>query len=298
MPPFRALTRRTSAARALLHVLLPVAAAACAGTTVGSGVGEASLDRPPFYAGRLAAAGEATGYLPIVYQAGEDPIFEPEQGPGSALHDMIAEMNAWLESAGPGKRLVPTSSPAGGAPDVQFRCETDVFGDCDEESADDIHGRRMRLAVTRPSHDWAAWAQREMTAAGVTRLLLITVETSDYWPRQVDWRGRKAIELGTGYAVALPWLTALDRPISVVQVTGVLLGADGRAIRIGAEGMLARRTAFLASAVGAQRVIGGDDIAELRQARRDDLRGEPPVWQVALHNLIAQLSGEVDPILR
>jgi hypothetical protein len=78
--------------------------------------------------------------------------------------------------------------------------------------------------------------------------------------------------------------------VSVLQLTGALVERDGRAIRIGAEGMLARRTSLLASAVGLQALITDKEVDELRTARRDDLAGGPVVWQVALRNLVAGLA--------
>jgi hypothetical protein len=75
-----------------------------------------------------------------------------------------------------------------------------------------------------------------------------------------------------------------------VQLTGALVDREGKAVRIGAEGLLARRTRLLASAVGAQEVIGEAEIAELRTRRRADLDGAPLVWQEALRALVAQLT--------
>ncbi|HSL69113.1 MAG TPA: hypothetical protein VK864_02670, partial [Longimicrobiales bacterium] len=103
----------------------------------------------------------------------------------------------------------------------------------------------------------------------------------------------KEIELGTGYTMALPWLTSLDDPVTVLQLTGALIGRDGRALRIGAEGLIAHRTSFLLSALGAQRIISDEDVERVRSARREDLPGQPLVWQVALRRLVAGLTGQL-----
>ena len=63
-------------------------------------------------------------------------------------------------------------------------------------------------------------------------------------------------------------------------------------MRIGAEGLLARRTPFAVSALGAQALISDEDVEKVRTARRDDLPGKPLVWQEALKSLVAQLSGK------
>ena len=137
-----------------------------------------------------------------------------------------------------------------------------------------------------------------MTRGAVPNALVITVETSDYFIRQKGLRGSKEVELGTGYTVSLPWLTGLETPVSVLQLTGALMNPDGTAVRIGAEGMLARQTGMLAGAIGAQRIITEKDVAELRTARRTDLAGQPLVWQVALRNLVAGLTGRAELAMR
>jgi hypothetical protein len=78
---------------------------------------------------------------------------------------------------------------------------------------------------------------------------------------------------------------------AVATLTGALMDADGRAVRIGAEGMLARRTDIVMSGFGAQRLITDEDVSQLRTLRRDDLPGRPLVWQVALRTLLGQLTG-------
>jgi hypothetical protein len=87
----------------------------------------------------------------------------------------------------------------------------------------------------------------------------------------------------------LPWLTSLETPVAVLQLTGALVGRDGRAIRIGAEGLIARRTGLRFSAVGAQELITDDDVHRLRAARRESMAGAPLVWQVGLRTLVASL---------
>jgi hypothetical protein len=207
-------------------------------------------------------------------------------------------MNAYLDSLAVATKLgVPASAP-GTPPDVQFGCIRTTGTDCDERSEEQALGRgrnrNMRLAVGRPSKEWTAWAASEMARAGVPNALVISVETSDYFIRQKGLRGSKEVELGTGYTVSLPWLTGLETPVSVLQLTGALMNPDGTAARIGAEGMLARQTGMLAGAVGAQRIITEKDVAELRTARRADLPGQPLVWQVALRNLVAGLTGRTE----
>jgi hypothetical protein len=102
---------------------------------------------------------------------------------------------------------------------------------------------------------------------------------------------RKAVVLGTGYQQPIKFLTAEDRPVEVLHLTGVLVDANGRPVRAGAEGILLRDTPFIAQAAGAERVF---DVAELQRVlsseRRDELPGAPLKLDVALANLVAQLT--------
>src|SRR5690606_18100603 len=181
-------------------------------------------------------------------------------------------------------------------PDVRFGCETESGvpgGDC-VERGDSALGRGaqyMMLAVGRPSAAWVAWLADVMTENKVDRTLVITLEVGQYWTRQRGIRGTKEVELGTGHSQQLPWLTSLETPVSVLQLTGALVGADGRAVRIGAEGLLARRTGILAAGFGAQALLTDEDIAGLQELRRHDRPRQPLVWQAALHDLVRGLTG-------
>jgi hypothetical protein len=183
---------------------------------------------------------------------------------------------------------------------VQFGCETDAAGDCtgEGEVQNDPNQRRLQLAVGRPSEAWIAWAGTALDSAGADAALLITLEIGQYWVRQKGLSLSKEVEMGTGYSVGIPWLTSLEKPVSVVQLTGALVGRDGRAVRIGAEGLLAKRTSLSISALGAQALISDEELTRLRSLRREDLPGQPLVWQVALRHLVAQLTGRSDVAAR
>lgn len=271
-----------------------LAGCASTGGTFRSGVADAFLDHAPYYAG--ARAGDsAVAFLPIVYQRGgtHAAMFDPAAGAGSALDALLTEMNAFLGSLTGGRARIRVEN--GTPPDVQFGCEVDAGGDCTNGPAAPFEwGRpRLRLAVGRPSTEWIAGAASALTDVGAARAVVITLEVGQYWPQQTNWRGSKAVELGTGFSEDLRWLTSLETPVTVLQLTGALVGRDGRAVRIGAEGLLAKRTGIVASGIGAQALVSDEDAAALRTARRDDLAGRPLVWQVALSNLVSQLTGPV-----
>jgi hypothetical protein len=139
-----------------------------------------------------------------------------------------------------------------------------------------------------------SWIGAALDSMGATSVLVITLEIGQYRLGQRGLRGDKVVELGTNHTASLPWLTSLETPVHVLQLTGALMGRDGRAIRIGAEGLLARRTSLPASALAAERLITDEEIAAVRSARRDDLPGRPLVWQAALRILVAELTGRAE----
>jgi hypothetical protein len=102
---------------------------------------------------------------------------------------------------------------------------------------------------------------------------------------------RKEVVLGTGHRVPIRFLTTEGEPVEVLHLTGVLLDATGRPLRAGAEGIILRDTPFHVQVVGATRIL--DDVAlerVLRDERREDLPGAPLKLEVALDNLLAQLT--------
>jgi hypothetical protein len=275
--------------RAILLGTSAAAAAACAtGSTYRSGVGDRLLERPPYYAGAGRAPGDTTrvAHLAVAYQRGsaQAPIFEPAGGAGTPIAALLAEMTAYLDSLGLSARVAV--APAGTPPDVRFSCETDAAGPGDEcATGDGALGRddiRMLLAVGRPSAEWTGSAGQAMRHAGAGALLVITLEIAQYRVRQRGLRGDKSVELGTDHVVDVPWLTSLETPVAVLQLTGGLFDPSGRALRIGAEGLLARRTSLPISALGAQAMITDEEVNQLRTA--------PHVWRVALGHLVRGLT--------
>jgi len=286
-------------------VLTPLlGACASTGATFRSGVGDTFLEHPPWYAGAdVTGQSAALGHLPVAYQRGasQPALFDPAETP--ALSQLLADMTRFVDSLGLSLRLVEGGRVSAVAhrattqpPDVHFGCVTETGApddECAEREGALGRGRQpMRLAVGRPSPEWTQWIGEVMTQQGVERVLVITLEIGQYLIRQRGLAGTKEVELGTAHVARLPWLTSLETPVSVLQLTGALVARDGRAIRIGAEGLLARRTSLPLSSIGAQALITEADIDELRTARRQDLAGTPLVWQQALRILVAQLTGE------
>ncbi len=299
------LERRATALSAI--VALPSLLGAFAAPALAQ-VSDRGFEKPPYYAGKASSEAVRVGHFPVVYQAGgsHEPIFDPPDTPGSTVAALLEEMNEWLLATGGTIPLfMPTAAsseslPTGSGrpaptnpPDVTFGCDPDPSGECEVRDPGEALGRsgtRMRLAHTGPSRAWRDWASETLREAEVDAALVLTLEVGQYWIRQKGLRGDKQVELGTGHVQALPWLTSLETPVTVLQLTGALVDAEGRVRRIGTEGLVARRTAFRLSVVGAQELITDEDVGLLRSARRDDLPGRPLVWEAALQALLEGLT--------
>jgi hypothetical protein len=295
-------TRLLRNGRAPLRLLVTFAlmstltACATTGATLGSGVGDAMLDRAPWIAGKPVPRDGATlGVMPIAWQAGatQPAMFEPTAAGDSPLALLMRDMQGYLDAKSLGPRLAAASGSGVVAPDVMFGCVMRTgIDDCDRSEDNPALGRRntrMRLAVGRPSAPFVTSMQQSMTAAGAERTLLLTLEIGQYVVRQEGLRGKKVVELGRDHSADLPWLTSLETPVQVVQITGVVLDRDGKAIRIAAEGLLPKRTPLLASAVGVQALVSDEDLRTLRTARRDDLTGQPLIWQAGIDAVLRSL---------
>jgi hypothetical protein len=278
---------------------------ATTGATFRSGVGDSYPERPPYRAGAVLGTASATrvAILPVAYQRGaaQADLFDPSSAPSSPISALLGEMNAYVDSltrtAG-STVVVRVAAPSGTPPDVRFGCVRDASDDCASPDATGPAVRmsstdqpRMQLSVGRPSPQWSGAMRAALEQNDAPHALLLTLEVGQYWVAKSGWLNRKSIQLGTDYSVPLPWLTSLDAPVNVLQLTGALMDREGMAVRIGAEGMLARRTSLVMSGIGAQALITDDDVQQLRTQRREDLPGQPLVWQVALRQLVADLTG-------
>jgi hypothetical protein len=148
------------------------------------------------------------------------------------------------------------------------------------------------LRTHQPSSEWREWAVQTMEEADADHLMILFIGVGRYYPKQVDWKGNKVFEIGTGYRQEIPWLTALNEPMDMVQLTGVLVDRHGEVVASGMEGLLPLRTSFLASIFGVRRTTDRSDLDRIATLERADLDHHPLVWQVAVHNLHARLTNQ------
>jgi len=149
----------------------------------------------------------------------------------------------------------------------------------------------MILHLREPAAAWSQ-AMAELLAREDFRYAVVPMLTVSQFPKGRAGAFGKNVVLGTGHEQHVRFLTGENVPLEVLALTGVMVDAQGRVVRAGAEGILARDTPFAAQALGAEKVLSDDTLAGAASATRRDLPGDPPSWQVALDNLLAQLRGD------
>lgn len=290
------MTNRTLSRILLAPMLMAAAGCAATGSTFKSGVGDTMLRQPPWIAGKPAPGGAEWLVLPVAFQAGatQPAIFDLKPAAGTALADLVSEMNTALAGRSIGRSTAPILNAGATPPDVRFGCPTDGPGfDCPPRptSSGLLSGDalRQRLSVGRPSAAWTRALQERLDSARATHTLMITLEIGQMYPNQRGLSGKKVVLLGRNHEQDLAWLTSIDTPVMVLQLTGALIDRNGNAVRIAAEGLRAKRTSLLLSAINAQALWQDQDVAALRTAVRDDLPGTPLVWRTALDDLLRDL---------
>jgi hypothetical protein len=209
------------------------------------------------------------------------------------LEQLLGDVQELLDARVPGARAAPITGKNMMAPDVMFGCIMDAAQmECDPSRQTGLLGGNTTqhwLAVGRPSSSWIAELRQRLDSAGARYALAMTIEVGQYLPRQRGLKGTKYVELGRGHEMNLPWLTSLETPVSVLQLTAAIVDRDGLAVRIAAEGLVAKRTSILLSALDVQAALQDKDIEALRTAVRTDLEGKPRVLEVAVNNLLEDL---------
>jgi hypothetical protein len=148
----------------------------------------------------------------------------------------------------------------------------------------------MVMHVERPGAEWKQALAPALGQGGAPFAVQVQLGVSQYM-KGYSGVFRKEVVLGTGYRVPIKFLTAEDKPVEVLHLTGVLVDASGQPVRAGAEGIVLRDTPFLAQTVDASRVFDSSELERvLSQARRAELPGAPLALDVALDNLLAQLT--------
>jgi hypothetical protein len=269
-------------------------------------------DKPPYYQGKRPEVGATIAWTPIMTPTMRAAFTRNGEAPSGEMRMLLDSLNtrlaAMLGNAPrvPDDRLADLLAEKSGAPEITFGCEPEFAGEaarvgkyyhsagCKEPEKD--QGLHNALMVQHPSKQWRERAAAEMGRDSARYLLLVSLRIGDQYPWS-GWSG-KGVRLGTGYDASLPWLSAIDRPVTVVQLVGTLVNAEGKVVRSGAEGLLASKPGALATLLGGQQAVSDRQLAELVFAtRRDDLPGQPLAWEVALRTLVSELTNRDAAVL-
>ena len=260
----------------------------------GAAVGRADrVFKAPFY----VTYKEHTAEWPVlVVPVTLDPVSgEPFNlaGRGQALQPLLQALNASLAAANCCRYAADHALPALGGPTV-------YLGMLDGEAAPNGTGidreyyeeySPMILHSLKPDAEWRAAAAALAAQHNAPRILLIQLAFTQF-PKTDRGFFAKKVVLGTDYEVPVRFFSAVDGPIEVVALTGVLLDADGNILRAGGEGIAGYDAPFWV-----QVFKGGKDIdtgaidALVKTDRRHDLAGQPLKWQAAVDQLLVQMIG-------
>ncbi len=235
-------------------------------------------------------AGQRAGVLPVAIDRELAASFD--YGDRAAALQPIVDFAQARLAAAEGLRVLDAAGlPADGAPRVYVGSAAGDLAPPDAEqqaSPGDVFPP-MVLHAERPSASWAEAASALMAREGLTHLVVVRVSVSQY-PKGRRGVFAKRLLLGTGYEVPVKFLTAEDKLMQVLQVTGLVVDAEGRVLRAGAEGVLGRDTPFKFQVFDVEKLLDDEALqAALATERREDLPGEPLALEVAIDNLLAQL---------
>jgi len=256
-----------------------------------------SVSRAPYYVGKVRTIKTRVGYFPVVFDKRlEEGFFEEARR--RALLPILDEMNAYLDRLNVAKKLPMVDLPVRDEPDIYVGNEAASGSPATNPNVDGNSRPDMIIYRYNPSQKWKEELLRIAEQNDVDYALFITLGISEYFVRQKNLLGSKELELGTGYKLPIKWLTDLNTPVEVLHVSGALLDKNGKILRAGAEGIVAKQTGFLWSLFDVKEMLTPEDIRKLlHDERRKDLPDKPLTWQVSLQNLVAQLLGRTDLIV-
>lgn len=281
-----------------LHVALVVSALAVAGCVTLDELAVAQterLDEGEFYAeagpGLHGPVGPVVA-LPVALdpELANSMSYGPRAGEFAPI---LAALNGALADE-PCCRLLTAAELPSGAPHVYVGSAGGELAPAEAQDQVWSHDQfpPMVLHVRRPGTAWQRAMADLLAREGATHAMLVSLGVSQY-PKGREGAFGKKVVLGTGHEEPVRFLTAEDKLLEVLQLTGVLVNAEGQVVRAGAEGILARDTPFAAQVFDVEKTLDDQTLrAVLTTERRKDLPGEPMKWRAALDNLLWQLRGD------
>lgn len=276
-------------------VILALSVAALTGGAVQAAVVAEThrLGDAPYYVDVRTAP--PPGTCAVVLPAAVDPELPGSFGYGDRLDEFAPLVDALNAHIGALRGCIRA---AGAAPGVQGAPRVYVGSAESDDAPIDVGDQRlpgdrfapMVLHLARPGNEWRRQVTSILRDDGANHAIVVQLGLSQYM-KGYSGAFRKEVVLGTGYRQPIEFMTAEDKPVEVLHLTGMLVDSQSRVVRAGAEGIVLRDTPFLAQALDVTRGFDDEEIARvLVDQRRHDLPGAPLAIDAALDSLLAQLT--------
>ena len=209
----------------------------------------------------------------------------------AALQPLVAVMNGYLDSLQI-TRLDGQVLPKKGSPYLFVgSSEAETAPPGSDMMREEYHKYApMVIYAKKPSNDWKKQAEEMLVQHSADYMLAIWVGIVEY-PKANKGVFKKKVVLGTNYESDIRFLSAEDKPVEVIQITGMLFNKKGEVLRAGAEGIIHEDTPFWAQVFDLKKDMDDKAIqALISECRREDLPGNPLAWKAAMDMLIHQLT--------
>lgn len=272
--------------------LLVLGVAGCA-TLNQAAVGRTDrLTDAPFY---MTYAKHGAGGTTVVLPIAIDPVSaEPFNMAGreSALEPLLDALNGALAAQSCCRYVASPSLPETGGPVVYLGMLDGEFAPSGTGLEQEFYEEYspMILHVLEPRVDWRTAAAAIAVREQASSILVVQLAFTQFPKADRGVFGKKVV-LGTNYEVPVRFFSAVDKPIEVVALTGVLLDPTGTPLRAGGEGVIGYDAPFWVQVFEAGKDIDTRAVERLvADERRDDLPGRPSNWQAALEQLMRQMT--------
>jgi hypothetical protein len=181
-----------------------------------------------------------------------------------------------------------------------------ILGDCPQ--GNDSPEYCLRIGGQLGSKAWMQQLKERMAARNLDYVMVIQFGEGYIYPNgkmkkvnaMVETRKapQAGLDMGTGFWLPMSQkLVATNHPIDVLFLKGMLLDKEGKALRLGAEGITAAsKASFLEQVVNISHEFSEAELNEIeKDLRRTDLPEQPLNWQIAAQNLVKTLT---DPNLK
>lgn len=252
------------------------------------------LDEPPYYVD-VVRSGRRSARCAVVLPVTLDPEMAHAFGYTDRAREfepLLAALNRRIAAMQGCARGIGEQPAADGAPRVYVGSAESEYAPADvgDQRVPGDRFAPMVLHLARPGSEWRQEVGALLESHEAQYAVAIQLSVSQYM-KGYSGPFNKEVVLGTGHREPVKFLTAEDKPVEVLHLTGVLVDSQGKVLRAGAEGIMLRDTPFPAQVVDAVRLFDPQEIERIVDVeRRADLPGAPLKIDVALDNLVQQLA--------